>query len=960
MSQPIDVFVSSTSDDLREYRAPLKDAILNLGLNPIMMENFPAEGANAVQRCQRGVEEAEIFVGLYAHRYGWIPAPEQGGRDQLSITALEYEWAKERDIPRLCFLVDPEQPWTPKWIEGEPGASLLKAFKDRVNGEVIRKTFTTPENLVSLVTAALHHAVKNLTGEEPAPDGWRRPVPPLLAHRFVGRAEDRDRLRAWLSAAGDPVVVVRGAGGIGKTYLASQTARELADNFPGGVLWTGLGPTAIQPESVLARVLPDWVSAHPAGRRLDPADLTPDRARGLLAQAPGRLLAVLDDAWEVEPVRALQAVLPPGSACLITTRSPRIAALGGHTYPLAKLSEEDGCALLHDRLRVTGADPAPHAEPLRAIVRLLDGHALALDLAARQLVEQGIATAPRFGERLRNHLNGQTPFKLLELGRGEAREDSLEAALYLSYERLSEDAQAKFRALGVIAPDTSFSDRTAFAVWGIETTPPLSPLPVHEEGTDPREAAEDALAELLRWGLVERLGSTDRCAQHPLLHTYAAALARRRDEYDPALGRYTKHVIHDLAAQFKILPLQEWNTRILPDKAQIHYVGNMLAGYIQGDVLGTFWLDGLEALAQPEPPADLPEIDPEDRMAAALLERGEDFAAAASSYVLYRRVAEEGRRWLWMGLACARLHGNRKLEGLFLNELAGWCETQGNPVSALAYLRTAFPIQREVDDRAGEAITLNNIGAIYGSIREMKQALEYYERALSIMREEDDRAGEATTLNNIGEVHHSTGQMQQALEYYECALSIMREEDDRAGEATTLNNIGGVYDATEQPDRALEYFEQALLIWRADGDRADEATTLNNIGGVYDAIGQPDRALEYFEQALPIRREVGDREGEATTLNNIGAVYDAIGQQQRALEYYEQALPIRREVGDREGEAIVCFNIGMLLHKSFGRTAEAIPYVEHCVQIMTEIGDPRVESTRSALEELRRMAAGGA
>jgi tetratricopeptide (TPR) repeat protein len=132
------------------------------------------------------------------------------------------------------------------------------------------------------------------------------------------------------------------------------------------------------------------------------------------------------------------------------------------------------------------------------------------------------------------------------------------------------------------------------------------------------------------------------------------------------------------------------------------------------------------------------------------------------------------------------------------------------------------------------------------------------------------------------------------------------------------------------------------------------------MGMVYATLKQVDRALECYEQALPIRREVGDRAGEATTLNNIGLVYDNTGQPQQALDLYERALPIRREVGDRAGEAVTCFNIGMLLRQAFGRTVEAISYLERCVQIDAEIGHPDLESDRAKLEELRRIAAGGA
>jgi tetratricopeptide (TPR) repeat protein len=52
---------------------------------------------------------------------------------------------------------------------------------------------------------------------------------------------------------------------------------------------------------------------------------------------------------------------------------------------------------------------------------------------------------------------------------------------------------------------------------------------------------------------------------------------------------------------------------------------------------------------------------------------------------------------------------------------------------------------------------------VYNGLGDRQQALTYYQQALPIMREVGDRAGEATTLNNIGAVYDNLGDRQQAL-----------------------------------------------------------------------------------------------------------------------------------------------------------------------------------------------------
>jgi hypothetical protein len=73
MAERIDVFIGSTSRDLTAYRDAATKVILRLGLHPIIMEAFNPTDRNALQLCYDYVKEAEIFVGIYAYRYGYSP-----------------------------------------------------------------------------------------------------------------------------------------------------------------------------------------------------------------------------------------------------------------------------------------------------------------------------------------------------------------------------------------------------------------------------------------------------------------------------------------------------------------------------------------------------------------------------------------------------------------------------------------------------------------------------------------------------------------------------------------------------------------------------------------------------------------------------------------------------------------------------------------------------------------------
>ncbi|MDT9221999.1 MAG: tetratricopeptide repeat protein, partial [Limnospira sp. PMC 1240.20] len=67
----------------------------------------------------------------------------------------------------------------------------------------------------------------------------------------------------------------------------------------------------------------------------------------------------------------------------------------------------------------------------------------------------------------------------------------------------------------------------------------------------------------------------------------------------------------------------------------------------------------------------------------------------------------------------------------------------GEKQTALDYYNQALPLLRAVEDRGGEAATLNNIGAVYDSLGEKQTALDYYNQALPLLRAVEDRGGEA-------------------------------------------------------------------------------------------------------------------------------------------------------------------------------------------------------------------------
>jgi formylglycine-generating enzyme required for sulfatase activity len=174
-SVPI-VFLSSTSEDLRPYRAAARDAAVAVEFLPKMMEYFEARGDHPpLSVCLEKVGAADLVVAIAAYRYGWVP-PDQAAGDARSITWLECESAVQAGKEVLAFVVDEEQPWpvelreeyratemllkgralTPQAFEDiQRNIERLHDFKAWLKGRGVSATFTTADDLQYKIAQAL-------------------------------------------------------------------------------------------------------------------------------------------------------------------------------------------------------------------------------------------------------------------------------------------------------------------------------------------------------------------------------------------------------------------------------------------------------------------------------------------------------------------------------------------------------------------------------------------------------------------------------------------------------------------------------------------------------------------------------------------------------------------------------------------------------------------------------------
>jgi len=109
------IYLSSTYEDLKEHREAVARALRRLDHHVVGMEDYVAADERPLAKCLKDVAACDLYVGLFAWRYGYVP--DEGNPDRKSITELEYRHATKLKKPRLVFLLSDDAPWPPKCVD---------------------------------------------------------------------------------------------------------------------------------------------------------------------------------------------------------------------------------------------------------------------------------------------------------------------------------------------------------------------------------------------------------------------------------------------------------------------------------------------------------------------------------------------------------------------------------------------------------------------------------------------------------------------------------------------------------------------------------------------------------------------------------------------------------------------------------------------------------------------------
>ncbi len=710
-----------------------------------------------------GTLGGDDYLGLDVHRAARIASAAHGGQVLLSEATRS---VAEHDLPAGV------------------GVQSLGAHR--------LKDLARPEQIFQL-------AIEGLPAEFPPIRSLGTPTNlPVQRTAFIGREQEVARVRELLKGPG--LLTLTGPGGSGKTRLSLQAARELLDDYPGGVFF-------VQLEAITDPLLVPSAIAGTVGVRSEGARPILDILREHVRDR--EMLLVLDNFEQVlgaAPVVGDLLDAAPQLRVLATSREPLHVA-GEQELAVPPLAESEAVGLFVQR--AAAVDPAferteANAPAIAEICRRLDGLPLAIELAASRvkLLSPG-AILERLGSRLELLAGGPVDLP--------ARQRTLREAIAWSHDLLDESERVLFRRLAVFAGG-----------WTLEAAEAVA-------GADLGGDALEVLGSLIDKSLVIRVPSASGGSRFGMLETireFARERLEEAEEGGAVRDRHFRYFLERAVAaepQLRLADQRRW----LDELEEEH---DNLRGALRWAADDRRTLEGLR------------------------------FAAALWRFWHLHAHLAEGRRWLEEVLALPGAEEPTTERWAALTALGGLAYWQQDLDGIRQAYEGSLVLARDLGDREAEAEALYNMAYVKAAEGDFEEAIALAEESLARSRELgfDRVAGDCLFLLGIGA--RLMGDLDKAQALTDESLQTHRARGDRFGGTIALYAVGRVAFAQGDMARSRAVFLEALDHDENIGNQTGMAVIFENLGAQAAIHGDHVRAVRLGGAASALKEVVG---GEA-------------------------------------------------------------------------------------------------
>ena len=599
------------------------------------------------------------------------------------------------------------------------------------------------------------------------------PAPPTP---LVGRERELTEAAGLLDRDDVRVLTLTGPGGIGKTRLALELARRVAEEGTRGAVFVAL-----------ANVSDPRLVAPSIAQALGVGEEELEEALG--SQPPLLLLDNLEQLLEAAPLLAQLLAAAPELELLVTSRAAlRISA--EHEFPVLPLETDEAVTLFVQRAQAVQREFEPAEADRAQIAELcagLDGIPLAIELAAaRAKVLTPAEMLARLGERL----------ELLAAGPRDlpARQQTLRAAIGWSYDLLGDRERRMFAQLGVFVGGCTLE--AAEAVCGGNVLEDIASL-VDKSLVRLRHVDGGSrfwLLRTIRDYSLEKLASSGEeveVRERHLRHYLAVAEAAEGELNGPALEQWSDR-----------LELEHGNLRAGIEFALAH--GDGESGLRMCVGIRRFWeyhghlAEGRRALLSAL--AAAPDASAAIRAKAwnhAGILAGEqgDFSAAKSAFE--------------SALAEARTAGAEDRVAAILTNIGNLALFRGEYREAQRLYEEAADAATRIGYDQAAAIARENLALVMLALGEVDEAIRIFEETVDVARNAGATHDLSIRLSSLSRALIRRGETQRPAELLVESLELAQSLKEPRALADCLEAIGGLATVSGDPADAATLFGAA-------------------------------------------------------------------------------------------------------------------------------------------------------
>ncbi len=817
-----------------------------------------------------GLVRGEVLAGLHLASDSWDTwlAAQRAYYGQRTLAAMTLlrdarlargEWAAALDIARRQLRLEP-------WLESAHRAIMTAYTRcgDRTAALAqFRLCVRTLQDELGVepeaATGQLHRQIAS--GTDLLVRGADRVGNlPLPAGGFVGREPEQALLSERLVDPRCRLLTIVGAGGMGKTRLATEVGAQVQASFPDGVWIVALDALSGGAEQIALAV------GEAAGLAQDGRQLNGDQVLAMLRDRHALLIfdgceSVLDDLAFL-PVWLRRA---PHIAVLATSREPlnfaaeSVVLLGGLPIGTGASGAAEQLFAAHGRMaRDDFALSDANLPHVHQICALVDGSPLGIALAAawvrRRSLAQIHAEISRSLDLLSTRMRDIDP-----------RHRSMRAVFEASWRLLGSAERAVLAALSVVP--ASFTAAAAHALAG---------------------ASQHDLDVLCEKSLLGQQVEPERYRLHSLLRQFAAEkLADRTPIIDRACVSYYAEFARAPRSSYADLQ-HEWpNLAAAIAKAHRLALWRELLGIVQAldeawfrqirfadmrDAL-TCALDAARALQDAPLYAAtllrLGQVDMEQGQYAAAeqhisaamahftqLEDGPGIAH--STYCLSRIRLEQGQDAAALALRARQLseaEGDWLGVARALNLLAN-CHMLQRPdwAVAQAYLEQSVAIQRQLPPSPTYVEALRYLARVASVGRDFTTAEHALHEATTVSQSLQDMGEYAAVLFDRMVLRRRQQQLDMALTDGYASLELLQKLGSLRWEALAKTQLAIVHQTKQQHEQALTFFRDGLQVFAELGDTYEQAYSHYYLSDAYTSVGDREQSAYHKQQALDLNR----------------------------------------------------------------------------------------------------------